>query len=211
MPSPELDSLIVEHLADLDRAAARIGALEDQVFTTIGDKAQQWAGQKGWKSDFDYPTEGWGAWEAWVAPEEWRTPETLEKDNEFDAWFEFDVGDGDTLGGKESEDWFYLTRLCRVGVGQIGFRFKHSGIIKARQWNQNSACLNEIVAPTKFVPAEERSFFMPISIDPRVLAQTIKDEDLDAALKPFEEALDDVLASRPHFDKLIEHLRSLAA
>lgn len=211
MSSPELDGLIVEHLADLDRAAARIDGIEAAVFTAMGEKAGVWAKKQGWVSDFDWPEDGWDAWPAWVAPQGWRTADTSTADDTFDGSFVLSVGGGDTEVGKAGEDWFYLTRLCRVGVGQLGLRFARPSFVKPRQWKQALPRLAELVRNTRLVVDEEPSFFLPFKIEAVALAQALREEDPNAALGPFEAALDSLLDAKPAFDQVLQHLRSLGS
>lgn len=203
MATPELDGLIVEHLADLDRATARIEGLQSEIFTAIGKRAENWARKQGWAADFIYPKGGWSDWEAWVAPQEWRTADTAD---DVDAWFELRVGPGDTEEGIEGEDWYYLTRLCGVGVGQMGLMFK-SDIAKKNQWKKAFPHVAELVAGTGFVASADRSLFLPFRIDPADLAVALREEDPDAALDPFEAALDTLLKAKPAFDRVIQELR----
>lgn len=208
MVLPELDGLIVEHLADIDRAAARIDGIQTVVFTAMGERAEEWARRQGWVSDFSYPKGGWDDWEAWVAPPEWRTADTAADGDEFDAWFTLGVGAGDTEEGNEGEDWFYLTRLCRMGVGEIGLRFKPDGIARPRQWKKAFPRLAELVSGTGFVADREPSLFLPFAIDPGDLATALRDEDPDAALGSFEAALDALLKAKPAFDRVVQQLRA---
>jgi hypothetical protein len=202
MSSPELDGLIVEHLADLDRAAARIGGIEAAVYAAMGKRAQEWAKQYGWVSDFDYPEGGWPKrTPPWVAPPEWRTADTPVDDNKFDGKF--------LLDHRNSEDCFSLTRLCGVGVDQVGFWFTRPDSMKPRQWRQAFHRLAEFVRDTRFVVDEEPSFFLPFTIEASTLAQALRDEDIDAALGPFEAALDFLLDAKPSFDQALQHLKSL--
>ena len=208
MSSPELDGLIVEHLADLDRTAARISGIETVVFTAMGEKAETWAKKYGWVSDFDYPEGGWFGWGAWVAPPDWRTADTLPTAKKFDGNFYLSCGAGDTEDGKDGEDRFFLTRLCRVGAGQIGLRFDRPDFVKPKQWKQAVPRLAELVRHTRFVLDENPSFFLPVTIEAAALAQALRDEDIGAALAPFEVALEALVAAKPAFDQVLQLLRS---
>ena len=207
MSSSELDALIVEHLADLDRAAAGIDGIQAGVFAAFGEKAGAWAKKQGWISDFDYPEGGWSDWQAWIAPPEWRTADTAVDDDEFDGFFALSVGGGDTGDGKAGEDRFLLTRLCRAGVGRIGFRFGRPDFVKPRKWKQAVPRLAELMKTTGFVLDEAQSFFLPVTIQLVTLAQALREENLEAALDPFEAALDSLLHAKPTFDEVLRSLR----
>ena len=209
MPSPELDGLIVEHLAEIDRAAARINDIESAVFTAMGNRAERWAEKHEWVADFSFPKSGWSYWESWVAPPGWRTAGTASNGNDFDARFVLEVGAGDTGEGLDGEDWHYLTRLCGVGIGQVGLRFKVAGV-KPRVWKKTFPSLAEFVSETGFIADTVPSFFLPFAIEPGELAKALRDEDPDAALGPFESALNKLLTSKKAFDSVVQQLRGVA-
>jgi hypothetical protein len=52
MALPELDKLIVEHLADIDATAKRLWEIETQVFAAISAAANAWAKKEGWVGEF---------------------------------------------------------------------------------------------------------------------------------------------------------------
>ena len=56
----------------------------------------------------------------------------------------------------------------------------------------------------------EASIYLPFKIPQHALAAALRDEDPDAALDPFEEALDTLLRAKPQFDRVLQYLRSLA-
>ncbi|WP_424139651.1 hypothetical protein [Roseomonas chloroacetimidivorans] len=214
MSSPELDGLIVEHLADLDQAAIRISGIETAIFTAMGQRAKEWAEGHGWVSDFDYPEDdGWDDWAKWVAPPDWRTADTAVENSKFDGKFELSLGDGDTGWGQAGEDWFYLTRLCRVAAGQIGLRFSRPDFVKVPRWKQAIPRIREIVTHPSFIvitASKEPALFLPFKIDAAALAAALRDEDPGAALGPFETALDTLLDTKPAFDQVLQHLRPSA-
>jgi hypothetical protein len=199
--SPELDALIVEHLADLDRAAEGIADIEKRIFTAFGARAGAWAKSQGWSSDFDYPEGGWDNWVNWLAPAEWRTTDTAVEDEKFDGKFQFD-------GVTARKDRFVLTSLCGAGVDHLGFWFVRPEFIRVRKWKQAFPRLAELVKNTGFVwQDDELCFFRPVTIQPANLAQALLEEDIDAALGPFDAALESLLHARPAFDEVLRSLR----
>ncbi len=200
MSSPELDALIVEHLADLDRAAEGIADIEKRIFTAFGARAGAWAKSQGWSSDFDYPEGGWDNWVNWLAPAEWRTTDTAVEDEKFDGKFQFD-------GVTARKDRFVLTSLCGAGVDHLGFWFVRPEFIRVRKWKQAFPRLAELVKNTGFVwQDDELCFFRPVTIQPANLAQALLEEDIDAALGPFDAALESLLQARPAFDEVLRSL-----
>jgi hypothetical protein len=163
MASPELDKLIVEHLGDIDAAVKRLDALEKEIFGEIDAAAASWAEKKGWVGKFDYIAD-----ELWLAPPEWRTLGE-EDDEDFQARFQMELGTGDTAEGRPEEDYFYITRLCRLGSGEIGFRFKQKIITKG-QWRKRFKDLTRLAEKTAFVVDTEPSFFLPVRLEGTKLA-----------------------------------------
>jgi hypothetical protein len=54
---------------------------------------------------------------------------------------------------------------------------------------------------------EEPSFFLPIKIDAATLAQSLREEDVEAALVPFDAALESLVDAKPAFNQLLQSLR----
>lgn len=214
MSSPDLDALIVEHLADLDQVGARINAIEAEVFTAMGDRAKGWAERNGWRGNFEYSAEGgWDQWKLWIASPDWRTVDTIIEDDEFDIWLELSVGNGDTDSRAIGEDWFHLTRLCQAGAGQIGFWLGHTSLVKPRKWKQILPEIRGMLSDPAFTIItiqNEASFYLPFKIPQHALAAALRDEDPDAALDPFEGAFETLLRAKPQFDRVLQYLRSLA-
>ena len=208
MSSPELDSLIIEHLVDLDRAGKRIAAIEHRLFSAMNAKAEQWARRQNWKGEFEIPENGnWYDWKFRLAPTEWRKGGDNPKDA-FDCYFETGVGAGDTLGGKAAEPWNYVTRLCSLEGGQMGLRLVTYDTIRIRKWQGIVDLFRDDIASTNFIVDSQPSFFLGFRINPIALAAALRDDDPDLALDPFTAALDNLLEARPVFDKLVAYLRT---
>jgi len=201
MAVPELDKLIVEHLADIDAAAKRLSALDFEIFHALDSVAKDWATKTGWSGNFDYMKTG-----LWLAPPEWRVPGTEKDEKKFQARIEMEVGAGDTQNCEPEEDYFYLTRLCRAGSGEIGFRFKQELITKG-QWRRRFKELTYLVAKTAFVADSEPSFFLPFQIEGAKLAESIQEEAIEAALTPFENTLAQIVEARSAFDAVIAAIK----
>jgi hypothetical protein len=201
MAVPELDKLIVEHLADIDAAVKRLEALEAEVFGALDSAAKNWAEKNGWAGKFDYLESG-----LWFAPPEWRVPGTEEDEKKFQARFEMEVGAGDTQSFKTEEDRFYLTRLCRAGSGEIGFRFKQELITKG-QWRKRFKDLTYLVEKTAFVADSEQSFFLPFQVEGAKLAESMQEEAVEVALTPFENTLAQIVEARSAFDAVVATIK----
>ncbi|MBH0619287.1 hypothetical protein I3A86_24605, partial [Salmonella enterica] len=114
-----------------------------------------------------------------------------------------------TQDGEPNGDWYYLTRLCGAGVGQIGFRFSQE-ILKASKYKRMVKDVARFAQATAFTAEEKGSFYMPIKLDAALLAAAIRDESIDDALGPVRQALDNVTAAKPAFDAIIKKLKDEA-
>ncbi|HEY1933475.1 MAG TPA: hypothetical protein VGG99_15795 [Acetobacteraceae bacterium] len=201
MAVSELDKLIVEHLADIDAAVKRLEALQAEVFGALDSAATDWARKNGWAGKFDYLESG-----LWFAPPEWRVSGTEEDEMKFQARFEMEVGAGDSQSYKPEEDYFYLTRLCRAGSGQIGFRFKQELITKG-QWKRRFKELTYLAEKTAFVADSVPSFFLPFQVEGAKLAESIQEEAVEMALTHFENTLTQIIEARSEFDAVVAAIK----
>jgi hypothetical protein len=202
MSSPELDQLLIEHLSDIDAATKQMHSLQSRVFQAVGEVAQEWADAERWVGKFDYIQHG-----LWLAPEAWRAPDSDLKKDEFEAFFEMDVGEGDTHGDQPNEDVFYLTRLCGRGGGMICLRFKQR-IAGRLRWRKSFQENSKILSATGFLADSGPSFFLPVQIDSTALARALLDDDIESAMAPFKAALEHLKESRPLFDTIIRSLKA---
>jgi hypothetical protein len=209
MSRPELDSLIVQHLADLDRTTLRIAQLQGELFEAMKRAVERWCEENGWRADFSYDQGGHWPDEPWLAPLEWRTAGS-DDEGDFDAWFQLDVGEKDTEAWVEGEDFWFITRLCRAGVGQTGFRFK-TGLKKGRAWKQAFARIEPLVKETSFHADSTPSLFLPFALDPVALSRAIEQENLDLALGPLMDALRELARTKAAFTEAIRRLRPESA
>ncbi|MGY4801337.1 hypothetical protein [Teichococcus aerofrigidensis] len=205
MSEPELDSLIVQHLADLDRTTLRIGLIQGLVLEALCEIVAEWAEENGWHADFKMAEDGIWFADCWLAPRGWRTKDS-KKEDAYDAWFELDAGAGDDQEWREGQDTWFLTRLCRVGFGQVGLKFK-TDLRKGRAWKQAFAQMGEIVKDTKFAPDAEYSFFLPFNLEAAALARALEEENVGSALEPFSSILEELRRALPAFDNVVQHLR----
>jgi hypothetical protein len=183
----DLDALIIRNLADLDAAVHRlVFEIQPQVEKEINDLGEKWAAKNGWQGVF-----GWYDDALWVAPPNWDSGE--------DGWrgkFFLDGGDGDTFGEKRwepEEDMFWLTRLCRKGRGQMGFRwyFDKGLAITPSRWKaflRANPIFKESIAREGFVAEDKGWFFLKFEVDPDKLATSIQEGDVQAAFQPMQAA-----------------------
>jgi hypothetical protein len=132
----------------------------------------------------------------------------VEKEKKFDAWFDLGVGADDTQEGIEGEDYFYLTRLCGAGVGNMLFRFCIGNIAKQKQIKQYFSTAAQFLEPTPFLSDSNPSFFLPFTVNTRHLAEALRNNDPAAALGPFEAALGELHKAKPAFDNIVSYFRN---
>ena len=190
MTSTELDKLLIDHLADLDDAIMRVGILDAKVTAAIDGIAEEWAAQNGWVGLFNWKRE------IAVAPPEWRPSE-----DDWRAWFSLWFGHGDTGKNVGDEDRLWLTRLCRVGRGQVGFRFgeKRTDGTKERLPRK----FIDSLRPLGFIIDEGGAYYLPFNESAAVLANAVRDGDIERGLLELRKALDVLVQARPHFDELL--------
>jgi hypothetical protein len=202
MSSPELEKLLVEHLSDMDSAAKQITMLQIKVFRELGELVERWTTKTTWSGKFDYMED-----ELWLAPEDWRSPGTDKDEHRFQAWFQMEVGAGDTESEKPEEDFFYLTRLCGQGTGQVGFRFRQDITTKGR-WRKSFKDLAGSLSTTAFLVDAEPSFFLPVRLDSAELAGALLEQDIERALRPMDTVLEQLIAAKPAFDTIVAALKA---
>ena len=189
----ELDRMLIEHLGDIDDGARRLEILQDKIAAAIDDLVQEWATAKGWKTG----DETWrDDWDASVALPHWFTEE-----EKWLAWFTLGFAAGDDGEWSEEKDYFWLTRLCREGRGQMGFRFFQGNFGKT-PWKKFLKENADRMADTRFILDDEPSFFLPLKVDKSLLAKGAEEEDFSEALQPITEALDYIYEVSQRFEDM---------
>jgi hypothetical protein len=191
-----LDVLLFENLADLDTAANRAHQLEKKVFAVVGEVVEQWAQRNDWFGEYDHFGSG-----LWLAPERWRLAKA--KKDDADGWFTLEYGWDDDEEWEPGYDVFDLTRLCQLGHGVLGFRFKQSRLESKGEWLKQIKSPRKATMAPAFEVDREPSFFLPVKIDPGALMQAIAADVIEDALGPLTDALEQLEASRAAFETLI--------
>ncbi len=189
----QLDRMLIEHLADLDDGVRRFEFLQLRIATAIDELIDEWLIGKEWRRDEN-------TWKDDLALSVGRT-DWRNEEKDWLAWFDFDYGAGDDGEWSEQKDYFWLTRLCGVGRGQMGFRFAQEEFGKTpwkRYLNEN----RDRLAVPSFIYEQERSFFLPVKVDKDLLAKGAEEEDFSEALQPIKEALDHIYEVSPRFEQM---------
>jgi len=202
MFSNELDRLIIEHIADLDEGAKRLELISLKVAEEIDSLVRDWASEQEWIS-------GDGTWEddgdVSVCPPSGRP--------DGDAWlayFSLGYAGNDDDNWSEEKDYFWLTRLCAEGRGQMGFRLHQSEFGKT-PWKKFLSQQAGTVQNTRFVLDDLPSIFLPVKVNAQALAAGVENETIADALSPIREALDHIKANWQIFDELLSNMRARQA
>jgi hypothetical protein len=96
---------------------------------------------------------------------------------------------------------------CRSGNGLICLRwYDFQGVnAKKPEWKKFIKSYVTKIERTGFSYEDQNALFSsaPIIVNAEELAKSIVDDTLDRALKPFQKALDSLVAAKPAFDEMI--------
>ena len=198
MSTAELDALIVSNLADLDATVKHLSRIELTVLATMDEIASSWASENSWNSECNYESSN-----MWLAPPSWRN---FDKEGDLYPRFYASTGAGDTEAFEEDEDYYYLTRLCGCGVGQLGFVFWPRMITPAK-FKRMLKDVAPLLKGTGFAFDDDNRVFLPFKLDIVALSAAIKEEAIEDAFGPFRAALGQLKSAQPAFDKIIEMIK----
>lgn len=197
MDRVELDALLVRHIGDLDSSVQRVGELEQSVGEAIDIVFVEWGRENDW-----IVKDGWEKNYCSVMPRAWRR-----EVDEWPAFFELGYGSGEPVERAAGGDYFWLTRLCGAGQGQVGFRFGQDEFGK-REWRKFIREYSDIVQGTNFILDDDPSFFLPLRVDIERLSVAIVNDDIVSALQPIKDALDHIAEHVAKFDALLSAMRA---
>ncbi|MBO1324667.1 hypothetical protein K2X14_05810 [Acetobacter sp. TBRC 12305] len=196
MNSPELNNAFVDNIADLEAVAKRIQMLGEPIDAAINKITSDWADENGWSGQFDDDS-----WLLAPSGTGWYNPAAEDESGAYFEWANFE---------DQEEDNFYVTQLCQAGQDKLGLRFTQDLLGRAK-WKKIFPELAELVTETGFLLEERnRGFFLPVKINPTVLAEGVGDDDLEAGLHQYRETLDQLARAKPVFDRLIARIKELA-
>ncbi|MCX2562992.1 hypothetical protein [Acetobacter thailandicus] len=197
MNSPELNSVLVRNIGDLEAITTRLFILDTVVDDTINEMTNAWAVENDWSAQCD--EDDW-----WLAPtgDGWYNPANEDESGAYFTWGDFE---------DVNEDNYMVTQLCQKGHDKVGIRFVQD-LITRSQWKKIVGELSDLIAGTGFVLEEsKKSFFLPIKIDSEVLTAGITDDDIEAGLNQYKDVLNQLLHVKSVFDKIIASLKEIAA
>jgi hypothetical protein len=194
--SDEICKLVIENIDLLEEAPKVIDEIESKIFKEINIRFKLYFdGKEGWKDNGEYTFLDDGG-KTVFAPIGW--PE--DEDTTYYAYY----GIGN-LGG-DNEYW--LTPLIsKASTDKLGIFFNvvsNAIGMKKNQWKiflmnqyQSKPILQELG-----VICEGLSLCLPISIDPKLMAEEYP--ELDACLKPVDDALDILMKVNPYIDEIVK-------
>jgi hypothetical protein len=202
MAQPELDRLIINNLADLDAAAKyviyELGAVVEASLGTLLEefiREAEWTG----KADSKY---------IWLAPREWRK-QGDHVGSDFECRYLYAVRSKSTA----NYDFFQLTSLLGIGFANLGLRWARNDVKNKKQWKNAVGQQQDIIAELLALGFEyeqaDATFFLPVCIEQKALAQAVYEESPALALTPFNRAFQTCVDARPHFDRLLAVIGSL--
>jgi hypothetical protein len=205
MSTEAIDALIVRNLLDLERARERLqNHIQIDVGAQIDNIIDEWVKEKNeWFAELDFNADKYR-----FAPETWRVPGSDRGEDKFRALFKVGCGEAGQINGQWDNE-FWLTQLCGLGPGPVGFRWKCEEAEVGTNKTGLKKFLNECGIVQEFKSLgfefEEKSgtFFRPFLIDKEVLAAAIEGNNLEDAFEPMRTALSAVEKSWKKFDNLI--------
>lgn len=193
-----LGAKIVQNIEIMEGATAYIYGpidtlLSKEVARIFGSKQKQF----GWEGEQDEEDIA----SNWIAPAEWMNPGAKKK--EFDLRIEFGaMGPVDDIS-------YWLSHFCGVagtGVGVYLVAGLSTTRLKALIRREDELSKDLLEQGLRF-DADNEAYVMPVRIDRDSLAQGFADEDIEAALAPFSEALEKIHGARATLDRFVEAIR----
>jgi hypothetical protein len=205
MAQPELDRLIINNLADLDAAAKHVqNELEPAIDAALDSVLEPLIRKAGWAGAADRNKK------TWLVHDDWRK-QGDHVGSDFECQFDY----AERSKSEAEYDFFWLTKLLGIGFQNVGLRWKRNDVKNKKQWKsavgQQPAIIAQLRARGFEYEQAEASFFLPVRIDQRELAQAVADESPGLALTPFNDALKTCVDAKPHFDALLKTIGSLDA
>jgi hypothetical protein len=216
MSKERTGALIIRNLRLFESASKLFNIeIETGIFKAIDELTEGWAAKTKWRGSFDFVEDT-----IWIAPPHWvplseptkGVRKKVVKEEPY-ARFELFGGEGDTLSAEATEDYWWLSRLCGVGSGEMGFRWQPDegdlGIRgKKARWKTfiRERAPASVEKGFKFEPDQGR-FFLPVRVDPSRLAQAYESGSVEDGLEPITQALTRIEEVVPHFDNLLREIR----
>lgn len=193
-----LGAKIVQNIELMEGATTYIhgpidSMLGKEVARIFGSKKKQF-GWEGEQDEEDFVSN-------WIAPAEWMNADSKKKD--FDLRIKF----GAT--GPIDDVNYWLSHFCGFAGTGVGI-YLSAGLtaskLKALIRREEQLPKDLLLHGLKF-DADNDAYVMPVRIDRGALAQGFADQDIEAALSPFSEALEKIHKARATLDRFADAIR----
>ncbi len=142
MSTIELDTYLLNNWMDLESAASRANALDEEVLTALETEVRNWADAQQWSGVFAQDN-------IWLAPPEWTSKAGKRPDA--DAYFQL------AYYGP-SDDLYWLTSLMGLNQDVAGFQFRQTRM-NARTWKLRSTSPEALSAMPGFTIQSGNLFY----------------------------------------------------
>lgn len=195
--SRKAGSVILANLAMFNESAILFESEIEPAFMEALDKTiESWVSEQKWIGLFNYHIDN----QAWISLSEWHCTGT---EDEFDtiAWFNLEFGHGEGNS-------YDLADLCGIGQDEMGFTFriKYGEFGGKSKWNKFFKVLpvsiNERLQALDFNDCGLGVFFIPIKLNPNLLATAWENEDYEEIMQPVIAVLENIKQSVPIFDEI---------
>ena len=180
MPFSELDAVIVENIADLQRANDRIGELDIEVYELIDSLSRDWAARNSWIGIFRYAEDSL----LWLAPAKWEVD--ANSGEEIAARVKIELAfSPDHPGWNNGED-YYIAGLCGIEGFALGLRLEPNWKAFGRQlrpWKRAARTYAKELSAAGFPLTPGGIAFKPLRIEARVLARAMREGVVEEVLE----------------------------
>lgn len=195
--SRKAGSIILANLAMFNEAVLLFEEkIQPKIFEKLDVLFEEYLNPEKWIRECEFHNEG----ETWFSPLEWQI-ENLDEATEAKAWFslEFNHGEGNS---------FDLADLSGVGQDEMGitFKIKPSQFGGKTKWNNFTktipSSLGNKLQTLGFRDFGKGVFFIPIKLNPSLLASAWENEDYEELMQPVIVVLENIKQSVAIFNEL---------
>ncbi|MDO8775426.1 MAG: hypothetical protein Q7K57_43305 [Burkholderiaceae bacterium] len=195
----EVGRMILADLQLFNQAVVIFGEeCEPEIWDHFSMAIQEWTHENGWSCVLNKDITG-----NWFSPPEW-SHKGDKGCNDANLGFVIDL---------DASPSYFVADLCGIGSAPVGLWFwvteKALGFENKKAWKKSLQMVAEKYAtrlkPLGFV-YDELGFYLPLSLDPRKLADAWVDNSYEELFEPLVAALDKLKASTPIFNEMLAEM-----
>lgn len=197
--SRKAGSIILANLAMFNEAVVLFeNEIQPQFLLELDKAIESWTKEQEWFGQFEEHTDDNG--QTWLLPQEW-LDDKAEDENYVQARFTLGFSNGDSNA-------YYLADLCNVGQDEMGFIFqvKYGEFGGKTAWNKFAKSVPisivESLRGLGFNDYGKGVFFIPIKLNPSLLASAWENEDYEELMQPVIVVLENIKQSVAIFNEL---------